>query len=273
MLALSYHNLSLLNQFALKAKPIIGVVKVSEMFSNEHYTLDILIKTAITGELELVDLSRKIAHESRTGFNLINAIASYIYNINTINNNAEFIQKTKSLLTRFAKHLYGIKIKGAYYRLAVEEFLLNVKSEDKTFSINMARKFYRYWKAANKIANESDQKNIHLMAQKKALTHLWYSIDDEFFSHLESCQLTQYSDSLLAKGLPEKDIVQSVKIAKLIMTELRNEQLNSYESYRDVIDRTQVFFKGEEFEKLFLIVSREFHDSWIGNNGKIINAN
>ncbi len=272
MLALNYHNLSLLNQFALKAKPIIGVVKVSELFSNEHYTLDILIKAAVTGELELVELSRKIAHESRTGFNLINAIASYIYNLNAINNNADFIQKTKSLLTGFAKQLYGIKIKGASYRLAVEEFLLSVQSDDKTFSINMARKFYRYWKAANRMADDTDNKDIHLMAQKKALTHLWYGIDDEFFSHLESCQLSQYSDSLLNKGLPEKEIIKSSKIAKLIMTELRYVHPNSLENYRHAIDRTEVFFKDEGLEKLFLIVSREFHDIWLGSNGKIINA-
>lgn len=272
MLALNYHNLSLLNQFALKAKPIIGVIKVSEMLNNEHYMLDILIKAAVTGEPELVDLSRKIAQESRTCYYLINAISSYIYNINTINNNIDFIQKTKLLLTGFAKHLYGIKIKGAFYRLALEEFLLNLKGEDKTFSINMARKFYRYWKAANKIDDESDQKNIHIMAQKKSLTHLWYNIDEEFFTQLESCQITKYSDSLLNKGLPEKEIIQSSKIAKLIITELRNEKPNFYENYRDAIYRTQVFFRGEELEKLFLIVSREFYDFWLGNNGKIVNA-
>lgn len=272
MLDLNYHNLTLLNQFAIKAKPFIGVVKISEMFSNEDYTLDILIKAAVTGELELVDLSRKISYESRTGFNLINAIASYIYNINTINSNVDFIQKTKSILIRFAKHLHGIKVKGATYRSAVEEFLLNVKSEDRTFSIIMARKFYRYWKAANKIADESDQINIHLMAKKKALTLLWHNIENEIFSHLEGCQLTQYSDSLLDKGLPDKDIILSSKITKIIMLELRNEHLNSYENYRDAIDRTQVLFKGEELEKLFLIVSREFHNHWLGNTSKIISA-
>ena len=272
MLALNYHNLMLLTQFALKAKPLIGVVKVSEMLNNELYTLDILIKATVTGELELIELSRKISHECRLGFNLINAIASYIYNINDINSNVDFVFKSKSLLARFAKHLHGIKINKASYRLAVEGFLLIVEKEDRTFSINMTRKFYRYWKASNRLVDESEQKNIHVMAQKKALTLLWYNIDAQFFSNLEICQLTQYTDSLVVKGLTEKDIVLSSKIAKVIMIELRHEKATSDDTYRDAINRTQVQFKGEELEKLFLIVSREFYHSWVGNTPKILSV-
>lgn len=273
MLALNYNNLVLLNQFALKAKPFIGAVKVTEMFNNELYTLDILIKGAVTGELEVVELSRKISHECRIGFNLINAIASYIYNINTINNNIDFVSKSKFLLTRFANHLYGIKISGASYRLAVEGFLSKVENEDKTFTINMARKFYRYWKAANKLVDESNQKDLNPIAQKKVFIQLWENIDAHFFSHLEICQLTQYTDSLLDKGLSEKDIVLSSKIAKIIIIELRNEKATSDDTYRDAIDRTQVKFKSEDLEKLFLIVSREFHHSWLGNIPKALMVN
>lgn len=271
MLALNYHNLMLLTQFALKAKPLIGVVKVSEMLNDELYTLDILIKATVTGELELVDLSRKISHECRIGCNLINAIASYIYNINAINSNVDFVLKSKSLLARFANHLYDIKINGASYRSAVEGFLLNVENEDKTFSINMARKFYRYWKAANRLLDESNQKDLNPVAQKKSFNQLWETIDTQFFTHLEICQLTQYTDSLVHKGLSEKDIVLSSKIAKIIMIELRNEKV-SEDTYREAIDRTQIIFKNKELEKLFLIVSREFNYSWAGYTPKILSV-
>ena len=112
----------------------------------------------------------------------------------------------------------------------------------------MTRKFYRYWKASNRLVDESEQKNIHVMAQKKALTLLWYNIDAQFFSNLEICQLTQYTDSLVVKGLTEKDIVLSSKIAKVIMIELRHDKATS-DTYRDAINRTQVQFKGEELGK------------------------
>lgn len=259
MVPLNYHNLTLLNQFESKAKPLIGAVKVSEMLNNELYTFDISIKAAITGDLELIDLSKKLNHESKTVFNLINAIESYFYNINSTSSNADFILKSKSLLPRFANHLNGLQINGASYRFAVDEFLLNVEIEDKTFTINMARKFYRYWKAANRLVDESNQKDINLMAKKMAFIQLWDSIDDKFLTALEICQLAQYTDSLNDKRLPEKNIIQSSKIAKIIIIELRNEQPNFYENYRHAIDITKVLFEGEELEKLFLIVSREFH--------------
>lgn len=272
MVPLNFHNLTLLNQFEIKAKPLIGAVKLSEMLNNELYTFDILIKAAITGDLELLDLSRKLSQDSRTVFNLINAIASYFYNIKNASSNSDFIQMSQSLLPRFAKHLIGIQINGESYRFAVDEFLLNVKKEDKTFTINMARKFFRYWKAANRLVDESNQKSIHLMAKKKALTLLWHNIDNKFLTSLEICQLTQYTDSLKDKRLPEKNIIQSSKIAKIIIIELRNEQPNFYENYRVAIDSTKVMFVGEELEKLFLIVSREFYAFWSGNYPKKIKA-
>lgn len=264
MLTLNNQNLMLLTQFALKAKPLIGAVKVTEMVHNGPYTLDILIKAAVTGELELVDLSKKISYEFKIGFNLINSIASYIYNINSINSNVDFIQKNKSLLTKLANHLYDIKINGASYRLAVERFLLSVENEDKTFSINLARKFYRYWKAANRLDNNKIE-DLNPIAQKKAFVQLWDNIDAQFFSDLEIYQLKQYTDSLLSKGVHEKDIFLSTRIAKMITIELRNELPNSDQAYRDAVDRTQLQFKSEVLEKLFLIVSREFYHSWIGN--------
>ena len=273
MLTLNNHNLMLLTQFALKAKPLIGVVKVTELFNNELYTFDILTKAVLTEELVLVDLSKKISYEYKIGFNLINAIASYIHNISHINSNDDFIHKSKSLLTKLANHLYGVKIGGAYYRLAVEAFLLNVENEDKTFSINLARKFYRYWKAANRLVDESNRnEDLKLIDQKKAFIKLWDELDAVFFSHLEMCLLTQYTDSLLNIGLTEKNIVLNSRIAKLIMFELRNEKLTSDDTYRDAINKTQMLFKNEKLEKLFLIVSRELYHFWLGNTTKILSV-
>ena len=270
---LNNHNLMSLTQFALKAKPLIGAVKVTELFNNEFYRFNILTKAVLTGELVLVDLSKKISYEYKIGSNLIYAIASYVYNISDINSNDDFIHKSKSLLTKLANHLYGVKNNEASYRLAVGAFLLNVDNEDKTFSINLARKFYRYWKAANRLVDESNKnEDLNLYDQKKAIIKLWDELDTVFFSHLEMCLLTQYTDSLLNIGLIEKDIVLNSRIAKLIMIELRNEKATSDETYRGAIKRTQMLFKKEKLEKLFLIVSREFYHFWLGNTPKILSV-
>ena len=243
MLTLNNHNLMLLTQFALKAKPLIGAVKVTKLFNNELYTFDTLTKAVLTGDLALVDLSKKISNEYKVGFNLINAIASFIYNISDIYSNDDFIYKSKSLLTKLANHLCGVKIGGATYRVAVEAFLLNVESEDKTFSIDLTRKFYRYWKAANGLVNESNRNNdLNLIDQKKAVIKLWDDLDAVFFSHLEMCLLSQFTDSLLNIGLMKRDIILNSRIAKLIIIELRNEKATSDDTYHDAINTTQMFF-------------------------------
>ena len=242
MLTLNNHNLMSLTQFALKAKPLIGSVKVKKS-NNELHTCNLLDKAVLTGELVLVDLSKKISYEYKVGFNLINAIASFIYNISDIYSNDDFIYKSKSLLTKLADHLCGIKIGVASYRLAVEAFLLNVENEDKTFSIDLARKFYRYWKAANRLVNESNKNDdLNLIDQKKAFIKLRDDLDAVFFSHLEICLLTQYTDSLLNIGLMKKDIVLNSRIAKLIIIELRNEKATLEDTYHDAINTTQMFF-------------------------------
>ena len=53
---------------------------------------------------------------------------------------------------------------------------------------------------------------------------------------------------MIIKGLTDKDIVLSSKIAKVNMIELRHDKVTSY-TYRDAINKTQVQFKGEELEK------------------------
>ncbi len=273
MIILSHPNLKLLTQFAIKARPFIGAVRVTEMFTNELYTLDILTKVALTGEWEIVELAKNVSYQTKIDFTLIHAISSYIYNINTVNKNDNFINRSKYLLGAFAKHLYQIKTDGASYRKAVEIFLLEINSENKTFSINLARKFYRYWKASNRQDKNGNKKEeLILIDHRSASRNLKDDLDDEFFSYLEICLITQYTDSLFKKGLSKKDTVLMSKIAKLITIELRNEQFKSDYTYRAAIERTHSLFKNKEFEDLFLVVSREFYYLWLGIIPKILIA-
>lgn len=263
----------LLTKFALKAKNQIGAIKVSEIFNDELYAFDMLARASMANDSELVDLSLKISYEFEIGFNLVNAMKTYIYNVKEFNGDHEFSLKSKTLLIQFSNYLYGIPISGASYRHAVAEFLSNIDNGEKTFFINLARKFYRYWRASNKPILEIHKKmTFKQIDQKKAFNKLWDNIDKEFFSHLEMCVLTHYAESMLDKGLAEKDILISVRIAKIITIELRNDQIITDESYRDAIHRSDLLFQKEELKKLFLIVSREFYHFWIGNITKTLSV-
>ncbi len=266
-MTLNNQNLMLLTKFALKAKNHIGGVKVADMFNNEMYAFDILSQATLTGDMELVDLSKKISHEFDIGLNLISAMESYILNIREINGEEQFLHDSKYLLTKLANHLYDVRVNGASYRQAVEKLLLNIDINERTFSINLARKFYRHWRFANKLVPESDNAlRTKLIAPKDIFIKLWENIDTEFFSDTEIWPLSLYEESMRQKGISEKDIVISIRIAKVITLEIRKNQITEDDSYRDAIEIAQQLFEMEELKKLFLIVSREYYQFWLGND-------
>ena len=255
----------LLTKFALKAKPHIGAVKVSEMYNNELYAFNVLTKATLTSEIELIDLSKRISGEFAIGVNLINAIERYINSIADINDEAEFLHASKYLLSKLAIHLYGISVDGGSYRQAVEKLLFEVDIKDRTFSINLSRKFYRFWRGANRLIAESNSVlSEELSAQKEEFMKLWENIDIAFFSDTENWPLTLYADSMREKNFSEKDIILSLRIARVITLELRSEQNSADDAYREAIDRVQQLFEREELKKLFLIVSREYYQYWLG---------
>ena len=142
---------------------------------------------------------------------------------------------------------------------------------EKTFTINLARKFYRVWKYfQNSVPGVHHDEPLKMIVRKNAFIKLWDNIDHEFFSNSENPPLTYYAESMFDKGISEKDIIISLKIAKVITIELRNEETSSSDTYRDAIERVEKLFDKDELKKLFLIVSREFHQFWLGNIHKKI---
>lgn len=91
---LTNQHLIELSKFASKAKKHIGLVNVADMVNNEQYAIDLLAQAALSGNQELVDLSKKISQEFELGINLINAIESYIFSLQSTNRSQEFIDDT-----------------------------------------------------------------------------------------------------------------------------------------------------------------------------------
>ena len=265
-MTLNNHRLMLLTKFALKAKNHIGAVKVADMFYNELHAFDALTKAILIGDKELIELSKNIIYEFELGINLINAIEAYIYKTENFQGDDEYLEESKYVLSKLAIHLYDIKIDGASYRHAVDKTLLEVDVTERTFTINLARKFYRAWKYFQyTVPDVYHDESLKMIVRKNAFIKLWNNIDHEFFSNSENPPLTYYSESMFDKGISEKDIIISLKIAKVITIELRNEETSLSDTYRDAIERVEKLFEKDELKKLFLIVSREFHQFWLGN--------
>ena len=269
-MTISNQNLIVLSKFALKAKKHIGLVKVADLVNNERYAIDVFAQATLSGDAELIVLTKKISQEFELGVNLVNAIESYIVGLKATNRSQEFLDDCNYFLIKLTHHLYEIEINGASYRQAVEKLLHEVDSTDRTFCINLAREFYRNWRSANRsLAEVSKDQSLKLIAQKEEFMKVWEGIDSAFLSDEENEALTLYTDSMILKLLVEKDIIISQKIAKVILLELRNDPANTEDSYREAIDRTLVLFERLDLKTFFLIVSREFYHFWQANEPKL----
>lgn len=263
----------ILSKFAIKAKKHIGLVKAAEMFNNRQYASDILIQATLSDSMDLINLTKRISNEFNVGVILIRATESYIKSLTAKSATDDFVHHSKYFLGKLTHHLYEINIDGASYRQAVEKLLSNVELKERTFCINLARGFYRFWREANKSISEIDNTpTLKLNAQKQEFIKLWETIEDKFFSDLENWPLTLYVRALEKVGTSEKDIQICQKIAKVITVELRNNDNQLEENYRSAINNIEHLFLSQELKAYFLVVSREFYHFWIGNIPKIVSV-
>ncbi len=271
-MTLTNQNLIVLSTFSIKARKFVGTVKAIEMFTDQRYASDMLIKATLSNDDELIDLTKKVSSELHIGTNVISAIESYINSLNTKGATSECVRDSKYFLGKLTQNLYGVDTDGTSYRQAVEAFMLNVESEERAFCINLAREFYPLWVNENTPIVEINHEHTYkLSSPKEEFIDLWNSIDQEFFSDIENWPLSLHEASMRKIGVSENDINIRQKIAKVITIELRNDHSSPEETYRDAINRTQHLFIRQDLKEFFLIVSREFYHFWIEQTPKITN--
>lgn len=271
-MTLNNQSLMLLSKFALNAKRHLGLIKVMQMINNEHYAYKTLTQAALTNDITLVDLTKKISHELHVGAEIVDAIELFIKSIKAVNNDEEYFHEVKYFLIKLTNHLYGININGESYRQAVDDVLLDIDSKEKTKYIALARKFYGFWKIKNgSFKKQFNPLNENMIAQKEDFIKLWETIDHELLTNLESWPLNLYVESIRQRGLMEEEITICQRIAKIVTIELRNEQIGDENAYRNVIDDIQLLFEREDLKELFLTVSREFYHFWMEAESEMLN--
>lgn len=250
------------SKFALKAKKHIGLVKLAEMYTNQNYAVDILIKSVLTGDNELIKLIKPICVQLNIGVDLIIAVQSYMNTHLAKQTNQKLTVEAKFYLNKLANHLYAIDIDGVSYRQVIDTLIVGLDIEDRTFCISLAREFYPFCRNNYGV---SDQNIINIEASKEEFIQLWNKIDDEFFSNIESNSLIQYLQFLDEKSISKSDHNISGKVAKVIILEIRNHDPNLKISYRNVINKIQHYFSYNDMQGLFYEVSRQFYNFWVNS--------
>ena len=273
-MTLTNKNLIELSKFASKAKRYIGLVKAVEMFHDQQYACDILVKATLSDNDDLIDLTKKISSELNVGVNLISSIESYINCLKSSNATEDCIHDSKYYLIKLTHHLYGIDISGVSYRQAVNKLIKNLDRQDQDFCIKLAREYYQFWGNANKSLTEiDDEQALKLSIQKSDFIKLWDGIGREFFSDAENWSLIHYTEAMKKVGASEYEINIRQKIAKVITVELRRHFDILEDNYRNTINNIQHLFSSQEMKEFFLIVSREYYNFWIRKTSNKISIN
>ena len=263
-MTLNNQNLIALSKFAIKAKRPSGLVMTKEMTSNLHYANDMLIKASLSDDQELIDLTRKISIELNVGVEVIAAIEAYINSLVAKGASEQCILDSKHFLGKLAQSIAFIPADGTCYRQVVDGLLSDAAIKNRAFNIQLAREFYAFWINENISADEISE--AHMAGadiHKEELVTLWNNIEQEFFSDDETRPLTTYTDFMRRVGVSERDVHIRQKIAKFLTVELRYDDSNPEDIYRDAINRTQHLFLRPDLKAFFLIVSREFYRFWI----------
>lgn len=200
--------------------------------------------------------------------NLIKAVESYISTLKNNNKNSYFIHRSKYYLLKLSEHAYGIEINGISYRHAVNALLASIDIEDKTFCINLARSFYPFWKNAYSALIEAQpEKSTKANLKHMDFTDLWNSADELFLSDSESWHINLYKNAMQRAGAIESEVKARVKMAKLILNELRNHDQTS-EGFRKSVEIIGANFLRDQSREYFQVVSREFYSFWMDSESQ-----
>ena len=261
-MTLTNQNVVEISQFAIKAKKHIGLVKVAEMYSNQDYALDILIKSVLTGDIELIKLSKSLCIKFDIGIDLLIAVQSYMNTLKTKGLEPAFIKKNSDYLSKLASYLHEIEIDGVTYRRVIDQLIAGLDSKEKAFCINLAREFYPFCRNNFGLAEDGGTKNDE---SRQEFIRVWNTVDDEFFYEAETKAIHKYMMSMENKATPEEDDHIRAKIAKVIILEIRNHDQASKSSYRTAINIKQKYFSYHDMQGLYFDVSREFYNYWVNN--------
>ena len=208
-------------------------------------------------------MAKTLVRDLNVNANLIKAIESYISTLKNNNKSSYFIHRSKYYLLKLSDHVYEIEKNGISYRQAVDELLTNIDIDDKTFCINLSRSFYPFWKNAySTLIEVLPEQSVEINVKQKEFPDLWNSADEMFLSDSESWIINLYKNAMQRAGASENEIKARVKMAQLILNELRSHGQTS-EGFRKAVEIIGASFLRNESRDYFQVVSRELYPFWM----------
>lgn len=199
------------------------------------------------------------------------SLAAYLKLMESKGADPENLARRRELLGKLLPYLAKKPVRGEYYRNAIDESMALIARNDWPFFLTVVRDFYHFWindfKAiATLYKNGSYDVSPELPSSPEGtLKSLWQQLDSEKFSLAEKWPITAYKTALLTEGLP-KDIVEiRMKLAQLLLQQLRKVEGKNGHVYRLAVESMLPVFGKKETSELFIGVAREFFHFWLGD--------
>lgn len=184
---------------------------------------------------------------------------------------ADSIARRQSFLNKLMPFLADITSNGSQYREALELFMDTISSADWPYDLAVAREYYAFWmKDIKAIAAYSatpgyEEEPVSWQPADTSLKALWDIVDKAKFDLAESWALKAYTKALRDETAPQTLIETRVKLAKVLLIQLKDAPVKHNQAYRVSVDATVPLFDIRQNRRLFLVVVREFFHFWAGN--------
>lgn len=261
-MALSNHALVALGILTRRAKQSVGFYKTADILENEQQAYTLITQTILSGDKELVLLTKELNKTLKIAPNIMHALDNYINHMSAEGQTESYINRHCAGLKIFTKHLYNIPINSAAYRQAANAYLAEEESFTHTFCLNLIRKFYLFWLNAHQAMIEGkNQQPINIEKESKALLYLWGKLDSTFLTTIEESALKAYIKAIKSINIDDEHLELRNKLVKLIMIKQRDYE-NTAEGYRQNITAIEHYFSQDKLLNYFLSVAREFYSIW-----------
>lgn len=181
------------------------------------------------------------------------------------------LARRRDLLEILLPFLAKKPVKGTSYRNAIDESLALIDKNDWPFFLGIGRDFYHFWIndfksiAALHKSGAYDLRPELPQTPEGTLKDLWTNLKSESFSTSEKWPINAYKSALLNEGL-EKEVVEiRVKLAQLLLVQLRKVDGKNGDLYRLAAESMFPVFLKKETLELFIGVMREFFHFWLGD--------
>ena len=199
------------------------------------------------------------------------ALKAYLKLLESKGVGSKSINSRESFLNKFMPLLSNVASNGSEYREALELCMESVERVDWPYDLAVAREFFAFWMgdikaiAAFNATQGYLEEPVNWQPADTSLKALWDVIDKAKFDLAEGWALKAYTKALRDENAPQTLIETRVKLAKVLLIQLKDAPIKDNQAYRVSVDATVPLFDMKKNRHLFLVVVREFFHFWSGN--------